>query len=402
VTKTEAQRVGSALQTVGYFDGTRAKTVRVLKEGDRFVIAFVVNDGAWNDAAAVRSFSHVGSVISWRALDGRPLVVKLCDRLFVPHKAIEVAGPGPLDAMANEFRAEGGQVPSHALPQAVAEVIRTKYPGGAVKCAVLVPVDGKVTYGVMLDGGGPRDAQNKPVLLQLTQEGSAIDPESALGQYIAGRTLLQDGRFAEAVTATQHCLASPSLSDPLRQRAAFQLQLCAGLIVREGKLSAVLAGAGEPDTAMGWIALGQLCQQYKRRHAAAARCYAAAFVTDPRLADYPGQPHRYNAAYSAALAAAGQAVDAENLPDKVQLMLRRQALAWLRADLTAYAKLAERDDPKPKELVRQRLAHWCQDSDLDSVRDNEALDKLADHERQQWRRLWDDVAALLSKVQPKP
>jgi hypothetical protein len=78
--------------------------------------------------------------------------------------------------------------------------------------------------------------------------------------------------------------------------------------------------------------------------------------------------------------------------------LRRQALAWLRADLAAYAQLAAPGDPKVKEAVRQQLAHWQQDPDLASVRDQEALGTLPDEERQQWGQLWGDVAALLKKV----
>jgi hypothetical protein len=48
--------------------------------------------------------------------------------------------------------------------------------------------------------------------------------------------------------------------------------------------------------------------------------------------------------------------------------------------------------------LRQRLGHWQEDSDLTSVRDKEALDNLPDDKCRQWRRLWDDVSALLQKV----
>jgi hypothetical protein len=54
-----------------------------------------------------------------------------------------------------------------------------------------------------------------------------------------------------------------------------------------------------------------------------------------------------------------------------------------------------------KQAVRQRLAHWGKDTDLASVRDKAALDKLAEDERRQWRKLWEDVAAVLKKVEPQ-
>jgi hypothetical protein len=69
--------------------------------------------------------------------------------------------------------------------------------------------------------------------------------------------------------------------------------------------------------------------------------------------------------------------------------------------LALYAKMAERDDPNAKEAVRQRLAHWQQDTDLATVRDQAALGKLPDDERRPWGQLWEDVAALLQKVEAK-
>ncbi len=47
------------------------------------------------------------------------------------------------------------------------------------------------------------------------------------------------------------------------------------------------------------------------------------------------------------------------------------------------------------------LGHWQWDRDLAAVRDQAALAQLPDEERQQWRQLWDDVAALLKKVEVK-
>ena len=80
------------------------------------------------------------------------------------------------------------------------------------------------------------------------------------------------------------------------------------------------------------------------------------------------------------------------------LGLRRQALDWLKADLAAYAKLAERDDPAARQTVRERLEHWRQDADLAALRDPVVLTKLPDDEREAWRALWADVDALLRKA----
>jgi serine/threonine-protein kinase len=103
--------------------------------------------------------------------------------------------------------------------------------------------------------------------------------------------------------------------------------------------------------------------------------------------DDPAVGHRYNAACCAALAVAVLAEDPSRLPEQVAPMLRRQALQWLRADLALYAKQANLD--------AAALRHWQEDRDLAPLRDPEALGRLPDDDRQQWRRLWAEVDALL-------
>jgi hypothetical protein len=82
-------------------------------------------------------------------------------------------------------------------------------------------------------------------------------------------------------------------------------------------------------------------------------------------------------------------------------MFRHCALGWLRDDLTAYAQLAERNDPTVKQTIQQQLAHWRRDPDLASVRDPQALDRLADNERAAWKALWRDVDDLAKRVAQK-
>ena len=81
-------------------------------------------------------------------------------------------------------------------------------------------------------------------------------------------------------------------------------------------------------------------------------------------------------------------------------MFRHWALVWLRDDLTAYAKLAERNDPTVKQTIQQQLAHWRRDPDLASVHDAQALDRLPENERAAWRALWRDVDELAKKAEP--
>jgi serine/threonine-protein kinase len=235
------------------------------------------------------------------------------------------------------------------------------------------------------------------------RQAADLDPRHVYAPVALGHALLEQGRFGEARTATLRGLELLPERDPVRQRTSQQLQQCERLAALDDKkVSAVLSGEAEPADAAERLALAQLCQlHYQRRHAAAARFYADAFAADPRLAADLQQQHRYNAACNAALAAAGQGEDAKHLPDKARLMLRRQALAWLRDDLAAYARMAQGAEPAGKQLVRERMRHWQQDSDLGSVRDPRALDRLSADERRPWQQLWQDVGSLLKKVEEK-
>ncbi len=48
--------------------------------------------------------------------------------------------------------------------------------------------------------------------------------------------------------------------------------------------------------------------------------------------------------------------------------------------------------------MRATLEHWQRDTDLASVRDADALQKLTAQEQEAWRKLWADVAELLRKA----
>jgi hypothetical protein len=141
-----------------------------------------------------------------------------------------------------------------------------------------------------------------------------------------------------------------------------------------------------------------MCVEHKKLYAASVRFYEDAFAADAKLADNPGNGHRYNAACAASLAGCGQGQDADKLDEKERARLRQRALEWLRADLALWTKLAENDNPKARDAVQQTLKHWQTDADLACLRDKDALEKLPEAERDEWRKLWDDVAAVLKRA----
>jgi hypothetical protein len=168
----------------------------------------------------------------------------------------------------------------------------------------------------------------------------------------------------------------------------------------EPKLPRILAGEVQPVSVAEWLEYAKLCQ-LKQLHAGAAQLYAKTFADEPKFADDRKVQHRSNAACSAALAGSGQGKDADKLDDQERARWRKQALEWLRADLTAYGRLLEAGKPEDRTLVRQRLEHWRQDRDLTGLRDKDAVAKWPAEEREACQKLWADVEMMLQKAQPQ-
>src|SRR5262249_61981120 len=88
--------------------------------------------------------------------------------------------------------------------------------------------------------------------------------------------------------------------------------------------------------------------------------------------------------------AARESAPAESRRDGQQRAdLRRQALAWLQADLALRARLLAGG-----ESVDRPVTIWQTEPALASVRDPAGLAKLPDAERQRWGGFWAGVAAL--------
>jgi hypothetical protein len=164
----------------------------------------------------------------------------------------------------------------------------------------------------------------------------------------------------------------------------------------EAGLPALLEGTAQPVDAAEQRDLAALCR-YKRLYAAAVRFYAAAFAAQPKLADDLQTQDRYNAACAAALAAAGQGADAEKLGSAEHARLRRQALEWLMADLTAWGQRMN-DNPQERARVQQTLPRWKAARDLVGIRDTEALAQLPSADHEACRKLWAAVDALLQRA----
>ena len=222
-----------------------------------------------------------------------------------------------------------------------------------------------------------------------------LAPKFAAAHFNLGLVQSRKGRIDEAVASFKKAVelgyetARPKLA--LAERAA----------ARE-KLADFLYGRYKPTTNEERLGLTEVGQAKKRSHEA-ARLYADAFAADPKLADELKSCHRYNAACFASLAAAGRGDDAADLDDAEKARLRKQALDWLRADLALWAKMLDGGSPADRVAVQRIMTHWRRDSDLAGLREPDALAKLPESEREEWRTLWRDVEALATNsVRPGP
>jgi tetratricopeptide (TPR) repeat protein len=262
----------------------------------------------------------------------------------------------------------------------------------------VIELDPKDANAHIMLGNALRDKGQLDEAIACYQKAIALEPKLALAYGALGQALLEKGRYAEARDATSRALELLPDKHPLRAFVSRQLRKCERCAKLEARLPGLLTGEDKPASAGEGQDIVVICQ-HKRLHAAAARFAAEAFADDAKSADNLKAGHRYNAACSAALAAAGQGRDAGKLDDKERARLRKQALDWLRADLDLRRKQLETGQTADCAAVQQQLRHWQQDGDLAGLRDKAALAKLPAEERAACERLWSDVAALLKKAE---
>jgi WD40 repeat protein len=172
-------------------------------------------------------------------------------------------------------------------------------------------------------------------------------------------------------------------------------------LARANRLPAILNGEDQPANNSERLAFARMAYDGKR-FTAAARHWALALADDPILDANCWNHYRFHAACAAALAAAGQGHDEPLLDGAAKARLRRQALDWLKTELTAWKVASEFFEPAIQEKAGNTLAHWKEDTDLASIRDEKELARLPEEERKQWQSLWANVEVLLKPTREKP
>jgi len=232
------------------------------------------------------------------------------------------------------------------------------------------PDDAKYHYclGNALGQGGDHEGA-----IEEFREAIRIRPDYAEPHCNLGFALVKRARFSEALPWFRKGHELGSTRPDWNYPSGKWLESAERKAKMEGSLDQVVSGVERPRGAVERVAFAEMLYA-KSRHAESARLYEEAFAEEAGLAEV----HRYNAACSASLAAAGGEADAAEW--------RGRALEWLRSDLAAPEKA-------PSELVAM-LEHWKQDPDLAAVRDG--LDELPQPEREAWRSLWTEVDRALA------
>jgi tetratricopeptide (TPR) repeat protein len=231
------------------------------------------------------------------------------------------------------------------------------------------------------------------------REAIRLKPDDALAHCNLGRVLREQSKFAEALPFFRRGHELGLRNANWRYPSEQWVRQCEHLVELEQNLALVLSGERDIRESGERIQYADLCYK-KRLFAAAARFFEQALAERSELADSSNSFHRYNAACCAALAGCGQGNDAASLDETARERWRRQALDWLRTDLERYAKLLPVSEPAARTRILNHLQHWQRDPDLVGVRDpgSPGLSNLPPAEQESWRKLWDEVPAVIDKA----
>jgi serine/threonine-protein kinase len=230
------------------------------------------------------------------------------------------------------------------------------------------------------------------------REALRIQPSSAQAYFFLGLYQQEQGRLDEACDALRHAHERGQRTPGWTQPSARKLKDCERLLAREAELSAYLAGTAKPADVAESLDLAYLCLHGRSFPAGAARLYREAFSEQPSLMGDLRENYRYRAARAAALAGLGRGEDAGQLSDAERSDWRRQALAWLRADLEAWRERSEGGSAVLRGTIKKTLRRWHHDEALSDLRDEKALAQLPADEREACRSLWDEVDRLLTEA----
>lgn len=208
-----------------------------------------------------------------------------------------------------------------------------------------------------------------------------------------GELLLRRGAFTEGLEQIAEGHRLGSTKPGWRYASAEWLRKAERLVSQEAKLARIQAGSERPANADEKLQLA-LVSDLKGMPRAAACLFLVAFTDKPALAASLHYGHRYQAACCAARVGVGPGLGLPLWDTVEQACWRRQALEWLRADLTHWSRRLEQS-PEARLQVRHALQRWQKEKVLACLREPEHLARLPRAEQADWLRFWAEVQALL-------
>jgi hypothetical protein len=212
--------------------------------------------------------------------------------------------------------------------------------------------------------------------------------------------LQEKGEFAEALVALKRGHELGSRDPRWRYPSAQWIRQCERWLKLHAELPAILRGEITPAGDTARLELARLCSM-KRLYHSAARFFEQAFMGSPELPQNLKSGQRYAAALSAARAGCGQGKEAAKLDQEERARWRKQALRWLRDDLTLLASRVEDGTPQDRKTAATILQRWQGDPALAGLRDAAAMALLPPAEQKACTRLWAEVEALLRKARAR-
>jgi serine/threonine-protein kinase len=223
-------------------------------------------------------------------------------------------------------------------------------------------------------------------------------PDFAEAYCNLGKLLEGEGRLAEALPLLERGDELGSRQPGWRYPSEKWVTDCKRYLELDKRLPAVLRGETKPADITEYTWLAVLCQVCKRCPGIAARLYQEAFAMLPSPAEDQRFGLRYLAARNAVGAGCGVGREMPPYDAKARAAWRKQALDWLRADLSQWAKEMDKGNSKASKEAREKLLHWQKDVDLTGVREEKELAKLPEAEQQAWRQFWAEVTAVLERA----
>src|SRR5262249_45873851 len=184
-----------------------------------------------------------------------------------------------------------------------------------------------------------------------------LDDNNAQAHCILGNILLRQGDLGDALVELKKGHALGSQRKDWRYPSAQWVKRCERFLELDGRLPAILKGEAPPAGAAERLELSELCH-YKGLDVTSVRFFTEGFRADGKLASDFWAARRYRAACSAARAGCGQGEEAARLDEAARAGLRRQALEWLRAELTWAAGQLKGAAPQDRSRLAGALGTW--------------------------------------------